>query len=109
MQLINNFDQLITTCAFSLAASPVLENIALDKHATDISGGPAYYAVDDDPESTSYTHWKKNLWWSVDLSKQTLVTHVSIQMSSRNKCLLLTSILLHLAVQKHEELFANIW
>ena len=80
----------------------MLENIALRKRATDISSGSASRAVDGSLYSTFYAiNEMMNPWWSVDLEKQTLITHVSIQMSGTNKCLLLT-ILLHLAVQKHD-------
>ena len=80
----------------------MLENIALNKPATCISGGNAGYAVDNKPGTSSDIRSEMNPWWSVDLQKQTLITHVSIQMTGMNKCLLLTSILLHPAVQKHD-------
>ena len=68
-------------CPVGVVANPVLRNIALLKAAIQSGGGDtAGYAVDGHFNKTLCTTTSKmpNLWWSVDLKKQTIVTHVTV-------------------------------
>ena len=68
-------------CPVGVVGNPVLRNIALFKAAVQSGGGDsADNAVDGhfDNNLCTTTSRMTNPWWSVDLKKQTIVTHVTV-------------------------------
>ena len=67
-----------------VAASPEVDNIALNKQTFMRNGSRYGRAVDGLFEKYVETDKEFKLWWSVDLEKQTIITHVTIYKTGKN-------------------------